>query len=116
MRALRPEEADLQWLLLGQAGRHDFAEQPYQHLVTERTVVAIDHPSQYLRLTFGPVVIDRRGQLALGATDLAGELRALGDQLLDAAIDAIDALAQVGEIGAGPVRSSHAPCRPRKAR
>src|SRR5690606_23744339 len=82
---------------------------------TERTVVAIDHPSQYLRLTFGPVVIDRRGQLALGATHLAGKLRAFGDQFLDAAIDAIDALAQVGEIGTGLLQSSHQPCRPWKA-
>ena len=69
-RAFRAEVADLQRLLLGQAGRHDFAEQAHQHFVGERAVVAVDHPAQHLRLALGPVVVDRRRELALGLADL----------------------------------------------
>ena len=98
-RAFRPEVADLQRLLLGQAGRHDFAEQPHQHFVGERAVVAVDHPAQHLRLALGPVVVDRRGELALGLADLVRPQRALGDQRLDLAVDAVDLLAHRGEVG-----------------
>ena len=101
VRAFRPEEADLQRLLLGQAGRHDLAEQPHQHFVVERAVVAIDDPAQHLRLALRTVVVDRRRELALGLADLVGELRAFGDQLLDLAIDAVDALAQCRQIRLG---------------
>ena len=40
--AFRAEVTDLQRLLLGQAGRHDFAEQPHQHFVGELPARAID--------------------------------------------------------------------------
>jgi hypothetical protein len=57
--AFGAEVADLQRLLLRQAGRHDFAEQAQQHFVGQRAVVAVEHLAQHLRLALGPVVVDR---------------------------------------------------------
>ena len=98
-RALGAEEADFQRLLLGQAGGHDFAEQPHQHFVRQRAFVAIDHAAQDLRLAFGTVVIDRGRELALGLADLVRPQRAFGDQALDLVIDAIDLRAHRQQIG-----------------
>src|SRR3546814_7787652 len=70
-RALGAEIADLQRLLLRQASGHDFAEPAHQHLVRKRPVVAVHQPPKHLLLALGAVVLDRRGQLALGRADLA---------------------------------------------
>ena len=97
--AFRPEIADLQRLLLGQAGRHDFAEQPHQHFVGERAVIAVHYLAQHLRFALGSVIVDRGGELALGLADLVRPLCALGDQRLDLPVDAVDLFAHRAEIG-----------------
>ena len=97
--SLRTQEADLQRLLLGQAGRHDFAEQPQQHFVVERALIAVENPAQHLGFAFGPVVVDRGLQRPLGAADLVGPARAFGDQLLDLAVDAVDAFTHLRQVG-----------------
>jgi len=96
--AFRAEVADLQRLLLGQAGRHDLAEHVHQHFVRQRTFVAVHHHAQHLRFALGSVVVHRRGQLALGLAHLEGEAGPLCDQFLDPAIDAIDLRAHVGQL------------------
>ncbi|GAB1596189.1 hypothetical protein PAGU2638_18680 [Lysobacter sp. PAGU 2638] len=112
VRAFRPEIADLEWLLLRKAGGHDFAEHAHQHRVVQRAFVAIDDAAKHLRFAFRSVVIDRSRQLALGATDLRGELRAFADQRLDLAIDPVDAFPQPREFLRRP--RAH-PCRLRKS-
>ena len=99
--ALGPQVADLQRFLLGEAGRHHLAEHAHQHLVGERAVVAVHHPAQDLRLAFRAVVIDRRGELALGLADLVRPARALGDQRLDLLVDAVDLRADFTQVGLG---------------
>ena len=97
-RAFRSEVADLERFLLGQAGRHDLAEDMHENLVAERPLVAVDDHAQDLRLAFGPVVVDGCGQRSLGQADLVRPARTLGDQFLDGPIDAVDARAHRGEI------------------
>ena len=96
-----PEEADLQRLLLGQAGRHDFAEQAHQHVVRQRAVIAVEHLAQHLRLALRPVVVDGRLERPLGLADLLRPAGAFGDQGLDLPVDAVDALARLGQRGRG---------------
>jgi hypothetical protein len=95
--AFRAEVADLQRLLLGKAGRHDFAEHMHQHFVAERAFVAVHHHAQHLGFAFGAVIVHGGGQLALGLADLVGELRAFGDQRLDAAVDVVDLGTHIGQ-------------------
>ena len=61
--ALGAEKADLQRILLRQAGRHDLAEQPHHLGIRQRPVVAIDHHAQHVRLALGPVIVDGRKAL-----------------------------------------------------
>src|SRR5690606_22364018 len=108
---LRTKETDLERLLLRQAGGHDLAEQAHHFLVAERALVAVDHAAEDLRLALRPVVVHRRGQLALGATDLAGITGALADQFLDRAIDGVDAPAHLRQLGPGGLAAAPAPRR-----
>ena len=109
--ALRAEVTNLQRFLLRQAGGHDLAEDVHQHFVAERAFVAVHHHAQHLRLAFGTVIVHRGSQLALGLADLVGEARALGDQRLDLAVDAIDLGAYVGEGRSGRGFGLLAGCR-----
>ena len=43
----------LQRLLQGEAGGHDLPEQPQHLLVSERTLVPLEHASQYVRFPLG---------------------------------------------------------------
>lgn len=58
-------------------------------------MVAFQHHAQYLGLALWPVVIHRGFHRTLGLTNLACELRALGDQSLDIAVNRIDAAAHL---------------------
>jgi len=75
------------------------SEQPHQHVVGQRPTIAIDHPPQYLRFAFRPVIIHRRGELALGAADFVRPMCAARDQRLYLVVDAVDLGAHRGEIG-----------------
>jgi len=57
-RALGPEERHLQRLLLRQAGRHDFAEQPHDLLVAQRARIARKREAQHLGLAFRPIIVN----------------------------------------------------------
>ena len=63
---LGTEVADLQWLLLRKAGRHDFPKKAQHLFVSERSFVTLEHRTQYLSLPFRAIVIDRRSKLAFG--------------------------------------------------
>jgi hypothetical protein len=99
--ALRPQIPDLERLLLREAGRHHLAEHPHQDLVGERPVIPVHHHAQHLSLALGAVVVDRSLERPLGLAHLLRPLRALGDQGLDAAIDAIDARPHLAQVGSG---------------
>ena len=96
--ALGTEISDLQRLLLGQAGRHDFAEHMHEDFIAERPFVAIDDHAQNLRLALGTVIIHCRHQRSLGQTNLVRPARTFRNQVLDVAIDAVDARTHLGQI------------------
>jgi hypothetical protein len=91
-RAFRAKIADLERILLRQAGGHDFAEQPHHLGIRQRAVVAIHHHAQHVRLAFGTVIVDCRKPLALHLGHFPGPVGTLGDQLLDLPVDAVDAV------------------------
>ena len=95
--AFRPQKADLERVFLRQAGRHDFAEQPHHLGVGQRAVVAVHHHAQHVRLALGSVVVDCRQPLTLHPGHFLRAPGALGDQLLDLAVDAVDAFAHLAQ-------------------
>ena len=102
--ALGAEEADLERFLLGEAGRHDLAEQPYHLVVAQRTRlarlgVALERHAQHLSLSLGPVEVDEPSLLALRDAHRPREARALVEQRVQLAVDGIDAAAKVAEGG-----------------
>ncbi len=95
-RAFRPEERHLEWFLLGEARRHDLAEQPHDLLVRERPArlaVAVDRQPQDLRLAFWTIEIHRVPGRVLGNADLSGEARPLADEFVNPRVDGIDEVA-----------------------
>ncbi len=74
-RAFRPEEADLQRIFLGQAGRHDLAKQAHHLRIRQRAVVAVHHHAQHMRLALRAVVVDRGKTLALHARHCPAPIR-----------------------------------------
>jgi len=93
-RALGTEESDLERLLLRKARRHDLAEQPRDLLVAQRPLVALQRLAQHLRLALRLVEVggaQPRG--ALRVADLLRVLGALVQQLVNAPIDVVDAVA-----------------------
>ena len=94
----RPQESDLQRLLLRQAGRHDFPEQPQHLFVANRALVAGPYRPQHFRFALGPIVIDGRRQLAFRDADLLRKSRTLIDERLDALVNLVNALADLCKI------------------
>jgi hypothetical protein len=84
-------------LLLGQAGRHDLAEQPQDLLVAQRTLVPLARHAQHLRLAFRAVEIHGVAVGVLGHAHLARETRAFVQQPVDARVDVIDFRAQASQ-------------------
>ncbi len=99
-RALGAEVADLQRVLLRQAGGHDLAEQAQDFLVAQRAVlvlVALQRQAQHLRLALRAVEVDRVARGVLRHADLLREVRALVDQRVQLRVDAVDPLADLLE-------------------
>ena len=93
--AFRTQERHLERFLLRQTGGHDFAKQARDLLVAQRALVALQGLAQHVRFALGTVEIDRLAARGLGDADQLSEARPLVEQLLDARIDRIDALADV---------------------
>ena len=94
--AFGPEEADLERLLLGETGGHDFAEEPQDFFVPEWPTlapVALERLVQDFGLAFRPVEIDGVPVRVLGNTHLACKACALVDKRVQLGVDGIDALA-----------------------
>ena len=97
-RPLGAEKADFQGFLLGQAGRHDLAEQAQHFLVAHRSFVALEDLAQNLGLALRPVILDRGAQLTLGDAHLLCDPSAFVDQRLQALIDLVNAFADLLKI------------------
>ena len=95
--ALRAEVTDLQRLLLRQARGHDLAKQPHHLGVRQRAIVAVHHHAQHMRLPLRAVIVDRRQALTLDGCHFPRAPCTLGDQLLDLAIETVNALAHIAQ-------------------
>ena len=90
---LRPEESDLQRLLLGQASRHDLPKQAQHFLVTYRALISgLDLP-QHLGFAFRSVIVDCRSEFAFRHADLLRMSGTFVDQRLDALVDLVNPFA-----------------------
>ena len=94
-RPLRPEEPDLEGFFLGEAGRHDLAEQAHDLLVTQRALgarrrIALQRHPQHLRFTLRAVEVDEPSLFAFGDPDLARQARTLVEQRVKFTVDRID--------------------------
>ena len=67
-------------------------------LGAQRTLVPVARHAQHLRLALGAVEVDGVAVGVLGDADLAGELRAVVEQAVDARIDGVYLLAQRVEV------------------
>ena len=93
-RAFRTEERDFERLLLREAGGHDLAKQSRDLFVAQRSLVALQRIAQHLRFALGFVEVGgAQAFRALGLADLLRELRALVQEVVNATIDVIDAIA-----------------------
>jgi hypothetical protein len=89
-RAFGTQEADLEGLLLREARRHDFAEEPQDLLGAQRTLVPVACHAQHLRLAFGPVEVDGMPVRVLRDSDLARQARAIVEQAVDLRVHRVD--------------------------
>ena len=116
--ALGAEVGDLERVLQGQAGRHDFAEQPRHFLVAQRALVALHDALEHLGLALGAIEHRRLAILELlhlHPRHFFGAARAVADQLEDALIEVVDAQAQRLQLLFRHIRrapSRTRPCRP----
>ena len=102
--ALRTEEGHLERLLLREARRHDFPEEPQNLLVAQWTLVAGQGFAQHFSFTLRTVEVDRASRGSFGDADSLRVARPLADQLVDARIDRVDPRADLLERGS---RSSY---------
>ena len=89
------EEGDLERLLLGEAGGHDFPEQAQDFLAPQGALVALQHRTQDFGLPLRPIEIDRLALGILGQPDFLGQSGPLVQQLLEAFIHPIDLAANL---------------------
>ena len=100
-RAFRPEERDLERLLLRQARGHDLAEQPHDFFVAQRSFVAFDAPCAAPALRVRACRSRPCSGLRRAWTSRpAARTGALVEQFVDALVDAVDALADRAELAA----------------
>ena len=97
------QKGDRQWLLKGQATRHDLPEDARQIIIGQGTGVALLYGTQYLGFPLGAVenwpsgnLFLYRRQLDFG--DLLGTAGAVTDQTDQLAVDGVNAGPDAGEV------------------
>src|SRR5258708_27389068 len=93
----RPQERHFERLLLRQAGRHDFAKQPRDLFIAERSLIALERHPQNVGFALGAIEIHGLAGCRFGDADQLGEAGAFVEQRMDSRIDGIDAVADIAE-------------------
>ena len=109
-RAFRTQIADLQRLLLRQAGRHDLPKQANHFLISQRTGITLDYGTQNLRFALGAKEINCFGVVALGNCNLLPEPGTRRDQRVNLFIDGVDFVLANRDPASSAVSTCLRPC------